>query len=71
MSWSSDTIEKKGTNGLSEQDVHNIKSEYASGFGVGSIADMYGFTSEQVVYAINLNEPKPMKFTLDDFNVRK
>jgi len=57
-------------NGLSEQDIHNIKADYAIGFGVGYIADIRGFTSDQVVYGINLNEPEPIEFSLDDFNMR-
>lgn len=69
MSWSSDTIDKKGTNGLSELQIDIIKSDHYMGRKVGFIADNYNLTTEQVVYAINLNEEHPTKFTLADFEI--
>lgn len=69
MSWSSDTADKKGTNGLSEQDVHEIKTDYACGFGVGSIADSRGLTCMQVIYAINLNELEHVDFDISHFAI--
>jgi len=64
------TEEEKGTNGLSSQDIYEIKEAfYGKKWGAGFIADDMGFTFGQVLYAINLNEETPIEFDENDFKV--
>lgn len=47
---------------LSQQDIYNIKQDYLSGYGVRFIANDRGFTVEQVMFAINVDEDHKIDF---------
>lgn len=49
---------------LTEQEIFNVKQEYAFGYGIQFVAQSHELTVEQVRYAINVNELEQIPFEL-------